>query len=53
MGCSPWGHKESDMSEWLPFHFHCGLKAQEAQGHNACHVPLPVCSCGQDSVLRW
>ena len=20
-GCSPWGHKESDMSEWLHFHF--------------------------------
>ena len=22
MGCSPWGHKESDMTERLPFHFH-------------------------------
>ena len=21
VGCSPWGHKESDMTEWLPFHF--------------------------------
>ena len=20
-GCSPWGRKESDMTEWLPFHF--------------------------------
>ena len=20
-GCSPWGHKESDMTEWLHFHF--------------------------------
>ena len=22
MGCSPWGHKESDMTEKLPFYFH-------------------------------
>ena len=21
VGCSPWGRKESDMTEWLPFHF--------------------------------
>ena len=21
MGCSPWGHEESDMTEGLPFHF--------------------------------
>ena len=21
VGCSPWGHKESDTIEWLPFHF--------------------------------
>ena len=21
VGCSPWGCKESDMTEWLPFHF--------------------------------
>ena len=21
VGCSPWGHKESDMTEWLSFHF--------------------------------
>ena len=23
MGYSPWGCKESDMTEWLHFHFHC------------------------------
>ena len=22
VGCSPWGHKESDTAEWLHFHFH-------------------------------
>ena len=22
VGYSPWGHKESDMTEWLHFHFH-------------------------------
>ena len=22
VGCSPWGRKESDMTEWLHFHFH-------------------------------
>ena len=22
MGCSPWGHEESDMTEHLHFHFH-------------------------------
>ena len=21
VGCSPWGREESDMTEWLPFHF--------------------------------
>ena len=21
VGCSPWGHERSDMTEWLPFHF--------------------------------
>ena len=21
VGCSPWGHYESDTTEWLPFHF--------------------------------
>ena len=21
VGCHPWGHKESDMTEWLQFHF--------------------------------
>ena len=21
VGCSPWGHEESDTTEWLPFHF--------------------------------
>ena len=21
VGCNPWGHKESDMTEWLHFHF--------------------------------
>ena len=21
VGCSPWGHEESDMTEWLDFHF--------------------------------
>ena len=21
VGCSPWGHQESDTTEWLPFHF--------------------------------
>ena len=21
VGCSPWGHKKSDTTEWLPFHF--------------------------------
>ena len=21
VGCSPWGHEESDMTEWLHFHF--------------------------------
>ena len=22
VGCSPWGHEESDTTEWLHFHFH-------------------------------
>ena len=22
VGCSPWGHKESDTTKWLHFHFH-------------------------------
>ena len=27
MGCSPWGHEESDMTERLLFHFHALEKA--------------------------
>ena len=26
VGCSPWGGKESDTIERLPFHFRCNLK---------------------------
>ena len=29
VGCSPWGRKESDTTEWLPFHFHA-LKKEMA-----------------------
>ena len=25
VGCSPWGHEESDMTEWLHFHFSFSL----------------------------
>ena len=28
VGYSPWGHKESDTTEWLHFHFHFHAQAQ-------------------------
>ena len=46
MGCSPWGHKESDMTERLHFHFHALEKEM------ATHpVFLPGESQGQGSLV--
>ena len=46
MGCSPWGHKESDMTERLHFHFHALEKDM------ATHpVFLPGESQGQGSLV--
>ena len=38
VGCSPWGHEESDMTEWLHFHFSLSCIG-EGNG-----IPLQ-CSC--------
>ena len=38
VGCSPWGREESDMTEWLPFHFSLSC-IEEGNGN-----PLQ-CSC--------
>ena len=31
VGCSPWGHKELDTTEWLDFHFHLHLLVSSIQ----------------------
>ena len=46
VGCSQWGHKESDMTEWLCFHFLL-LCVGEGNGH-----PLQ-CSCLENPRGAW
>ena len=41
VGCGPWGHEESDMTEWLPFHF---LLSSIGEGNGN---PLQ-CSCPEN-----
>ena len=35
VGCSPWGHKESDTTEWLHFHFHFHALEKEMATHSS------------------
>ena len=35
VGCSPWDHEESDMTEWLPFHFRA-LEKEMATHSSEC-----------------
>ena len=35
MGCSPWGRKESDMTERLHFHFHFHELEKEMATHSS------------------
>ena len=35
MGCSPWGHEESDMTERLHFHFHFHTLEKEMATHSS------------------
>ena len=35
VGCSPWGHKELDMTEWLHFHFHFPALEKEMATHSS------------------
>ena len=49
VGCSPWGHEESDTTEWLHFHFSLS-RTGEGNGN-----PLQ-CSClenPRDGGARW
>ena len=46
VGCSPWGHKESDTTEWLRFHFSLSCIG-EGNGN-----PLQ-CSCPRDGGASW
>ena len=49
VGCSPWGHKESDTSEWLRFHFSLSCIG-ERNGNQL------QCSClenPRDSRAQW
>ena len=49
MGCSPWGHEESDTTDQLPFHFSLSC-TEEGNGN-----PLQ-CSClenPRDGVAWW
>ena len=49
MGCSPWGRKESDMTEQLHFHFSLSC-IREGNGNTGTPVSLPGESCGQRSL---
>ena len=35
MGCSPWGHEESDRTERLHFHFHFHALEKEMATHSS------------------
>ena len=35
MGCSPWGHEESDATERIPFHFHFHALEKEMATHSS------------------
>ena len=35
VGCSPWGHEESDMTEWLHFHFSLSCIGEENGNHSS------------------
>jgi len=38
LGCSPWGHKESDMTERFPFTFHFHALEKEIATHSSILV---------------
>ena len=38
VGCSPWGHEESDMTEQLPFHFSLSCLGKEMATHSSVLV---------------
>ena len=35
VGCSPWGHEESDMTEWLHFHISLSCIGEEMAAHSS------------------
>ena len=35
VGCSPWGRKELDTTEWLPFHFSLSCIGEEMATHSS------------------
>ena len=35
VGCRPWGHEESDTTEWLHFHFHFHVLEKEMATHSS------------------
>ena len=58
VGCCPWGHKESDTTEWLHFHFH--TKLINIHGHTVvmetteelqCDIYV-LCSCYKSTILK-
>ena len=48
VGCSPWGHSESDRTERLHFHFHLHALEKEMATHS---IFLPGESQGQGSLV--
>ena len=53
VGCSPWGRKESDMTERLHFHFHFHALEKEMATHSsvlAWRIPGTVGPSGLPSV---
>ena len=42
VGYSPWGCKESDMTERFHFHFHLGGEQAHDDGFSMCHSPASL-----------
>ena len=55
VGCSPWGHKELDTTEWIS-HAHTPILQDEWIFYLASSSPLSLCSIketGIQTLIRW
>ena len=50
MGCSPWGHRESDTTERLTVSTHGGIRGQSPHSYS---VPFSLIPPGLQHILIW